>query len=57
MTATSNPAVIKVVDTTPRKTPVEAKSKHPGDFDRFEDLTSKLTKVPKSEVDEQRKES
>ena len=52
MTATSNPSLIKVIDTTPR-----SESNDSDEFDRMKDLTGKLVQVPKSEVDEKRKES
>jgi hypothetical protein len=54
MTATSNPSVVKMVDTTPREAG-EPESNDAGEFDRFKDLAGKVVQVPKSEVDEKRK--
>lgn len=49
---TSNPAGSpKITDTTPRP----SSPPKPQEYTRFEALTSKLVKVPKSEIDEQRK--
>ena len=46
-TATSNPAG------SPRSTPIAAPPG--GDFDRFAHLTGKLVRLPKTELDQQRR--
>lgn len=52
---TSNPTGSpKIKDTTPSPAPSGAGT--PEQVSRFDDLTRKLVKVPKSEVDEKRKD-
>lgn len=50
-------APITVVPGKPEHPVETARSANEGEFQRFEELTSKLTKIPKSEIDEQRQQS
>jgi hypothetical protein len=52
---TWNPVGTTLIQTD--ETPSGQDGDEPSEFDRFEDLASKLAQTPKSEVDEKRKES